>query len=477
MKNALTLTLLVSGFGCAWTTAQSLGTFTSSGDMLHARVFHTATLLADGRVLIAGGISAYAEVADALSSAELYDPVAGTFTETGRMTTPRCNHTATLLPNGKVLITGGAIRSVNSFQSFSSAEIYDPATGTFSAAGDMTMDRLWHTATLLKDGKVLLAGGFQQSAQGIHFLSSAELYDPLTGTFTATREMSSPWADTATLLADGRVLITRSDPDGIIGAQYFTDIYDPATATFSPTGSTVYSHTGPSATFLANGKVLIAGGDIGDGDGASFGAELYYPETGAFSATGGLRVAREQHSATLLADGTVLLAGGHSLDGTAEIYDPVRGTSTLTGNLLGQREGHTATLLQDGRILIAGGSRISTVGFSCCSGSILSSTEIYNPVAIPVPTVRITDNNTGSLTKLAVGDSFTVVVMGAPPRSLVTVTVSETGWSGTLGYTDESGSFRLSGTVVSSLAGTWHQTWSIGAAVAQPNPLSFTVTQ
>jgi hypothetical protein len=448
--------------------AQSAGTFTATGKMTTSRFFHTATLLTDGRVLIAGGDPVTPGLFKTQSSAEFYDPRAGTFTATGDMTMPRSGHTATLLPDGRVLITGGGVTSAQGAfgdPSFASAELYDPGAGTFSPTGDMTTARFGSTATLLNNGKVLIAGGIQRDPGpwNVRILASAELYDPSTGTFTATGDMTAEWADTATLLPNSRVLITRGNPDGPPPFLSSADLYDPSTGTFTSAGYTIVNHTGPSATPLMNGKVLIAGGDIGDGEGSTSVAELYDPTTGAFSSTGNMTTGREQGTATLLPNGMVLFAGPGT---SAELYNSTTGSFSSTGSMTTPRLLHTATLLHDGTVLVSGGSSVAY--------GILASAEIYHPAAVQgTPTVRIVDNNTGSLTTLAVGDSFSFQVTGAPPVSLVSV--SEAGWSGSVGYTDASGLFWLNGIVGSNVVGTWQQTWTIGGVVAQPGPLQFTI--
>ena len=172
----------------------------------HAAMPSYVDSAADGRVLIAGGDGSYTGLSNVEVSAELYDPVTGTFSPTGSMTTPRDWHRATLLPNGKVLIAGGGPRSR---YSVASAEIYDPATDSFTATGAMTVERTFHTATQLGNGKVLIAGGLCRvlgsAITDYSFPRGAELYDPDTVTFDATGEMSSSMADTATLLPSGKV--------------------------------------------------------------------------------------------------------------------------------------------------------------------------------------------------------------------------------------------------------------------------------
>ena len=441
LKASFVLPLLFLGVGgqAPIVMAQSGGTFTSTGNMTKGRSGHTATLLADGRVLIAGGLFD--------GTAELYDPATGTFTATGNMTTVWVNHTATLLPDGRVLIEG------RSLDALASAELYDPSTGKFTAAGSITTSGNIggvDAAAALADGRVLIAGG----------PVGAVLYDPGTSTFTAAGDPAPIGFPTATLLPDGRALF----------ASFFaSQLYEPPTGKFSLTGAQAGYES--RATLLTSGKVLVTGGN--DDPGPAADAEVYDPSTGSFRPTGNMNAFRSNHTATLLLDGTALITGGDSWTeggygyyycclATAELYDTLTGRFTNTGSMVRGRAGHTATLLKSGKVLIAGGS----------GGS--NTAELYNPgVEVPAPTVRIVDNDTGSLTTLAVGDSFSFQVTGAPPLSLVSV--SEAGWSASVGYTDASGLFWLNGTVGSNVVGTWQQTWTIGGVSAQPGPLQFTI--
>ena len=228
------LLVLLGSSGYELVRAQSTGSFTATGNLTTPRVGHSATLLMNGKVLIAGGAT-FNPFNVTLASAELYDPSNGTFASTGNMTTARWLHTATLLPDGTVLIAGGT--SGGNF-ALTSAEIYDPSTGAFAATGDMIQALHWHTATLVNKGKVLIAGGaltnYASSA-----LASAELYDSWTGTFNAAGDMTTArFAHTATLLSNGKVLMDGSHLDGPFSDH--DEVYDPDTNTFDPTGGTPY---------------------------------------------------------------------------------------------------------------------------------------------------------------------------------------------------------------------------------------------
>jgi len=225
---------------------------------------HSATLLADGRVLVTGGgaISTTGEEKPPLSSAELWDPSTGTFTATGSMTAPRALHTATLLQDGTVLLAGGGEQGA-----LDSAELFDPATGTFTATGSLTTGRGVHTATLLADGRVLIVGGIageidlSGSGDSAKPLLTAEVYDPATGTFTETGELTTGrWMHTATLLQDGRVLIVGGTSADMQSPLTTVEVYDPAAGTFTEAGDIPVPYALHSALLLPDGRVLLAGG-------------------------------------------------------------------------------------------------------------------------------------------------------------------------------------------------------------------------
>lgn len=328
------------------------GAFTATGPMLAVQDGHTATLLEDGPVLIAGGND---ETTAGLTSAELFDPKTGVFSIAGSMAVGREYQTATLLPDGQVLMAGGDPNGSRV------AELYDPATGSFRSTGSMVHDRLNGTGTLLPDGAVLVVGGAGWGPS----LASAELYDPSTGKFSSTGSMKTAREQqTATLLRDGRVLIAggdygMTDPQAPAGVFASAEIYDPTSGKFSATGSMHVARSEAAAVLLPDGRVFIAGGLDADMT-ALASTEIYDPSSGKFSPGPNMIFAGRNPMAALLRDGRVLVAGGYE-DGvqdmtSAEIYDPVTNAFTSTGPMAGVRaaDTSTATALNDGRVLFAG---------------------------------------------------------------------------------------------------------------------------
>jgi hypothetical protein len=298
-----------------------------------------------------------------LSSIEVYDAGTGTFTEiVGEDGVGIYGHTATLLPSGKVLLAAGFINNWWDYAGVSTSDngagLYDSATGVFSGTGSMTANRGDHTATLLANGKVLIAGGADQDPTGTG-MASAELYDPGTGTFTQTGSMAvGRFLHTATPLQNGKVLIVGGALTSASAPFATAELYDPSTGSFVMTGTMATAREQHTATLLADGRVLIVGGTTSASTGdlrPTTTAEVYDPSTGSFSLTGSLAEARTLHTATLLPSGKVLVAGGGEQNSTAEVYDPTTGSFSITGGMEVGRSGHTATLLPDGSVLVVGG--------------------------------------------------------------------------------------------------------------------------
>ena len=340
--------------------------------MKSPRVQHTATLLANGKVLVTGGDNTNP------STGELYDPSANTFTSVGNMSAAFDSHTATLLrdlsqspcANDKVLIAGGPTTS---------AELFDPATTAFTPVANTLAQRLSATATLLPNGKVLLAGGTTvttSTTPGVA-LSSAELFDPSTRTFAYTGTMVSARQNyTATLLSNGKVLLVGGN-DGS-NASASAELFDPSNNSFALSGGSLqtarWSHT---ATLLPSGKVFITGGWDSTNQ-ALASAELYDPSTDSFSTiTSPMITPRADFTSTLLSNGAVLIVGGHdgnnNVFANVEIFDPNSATFTSTGGLSTARYFHTATLLPGtAGVLVTGGYEQVSSGLQP-----LSSAEVY----------------------------------------------------------------------------------------------------
>jgi galactose oxidase-like protein len=316
-------------------------------NMNDVRAAHSATLLSNGRVLIAGGFREEGTSEIAISSAELFDPETNTFTPTGGMNEPRDGHTATLLPNGQVLIAGGwNIRNRSS-----TAELYDPQTGKFEYTASLMAPRQGMTATLLKNGQVLIAGG--DSARNTPQLI-AELYDPATKTFTPTGSLNEGrMAHTSTLLDDGTVLLVGGASGTAVLAS--AEIYDPSTEIFTPTGDANMVRYKHSAVLLGDGNVLIIGGsDQNDWTGKYNSAEIYDFKTGTFTGISDMNGRRFKltDAAILLGDGNVLIGGGNR---QIEIFD-TRTQRFIRGDTLDDEYFYSVlTLLHNGHVLITGG--------------------------------------------------------------------------------------------------------------------------
>jgi Kelch motif len=323
--------------------------------MTTPRSGHTATLLNNGKVLVAGGSNSSAAGINGLDTAELYDPVSQTFTPTqSTMTTPRTGHTATLLSDGTVLLAGG-----NNSTAAMSAEIYVPTTDSFHATGNMTTARGAHAAALLLNGKVLIVGGDSVNAV---FLTpgTAELFDPSTGAFTATGNTNYfRGGPTATLLLDGTVLVAGGIEDGGIGLIDLNsaELYDPNAGTFTLVGNMTIGRADHTATRLNDGTVLITGGDATHLAEVFSSAQIYTPASRTFVSVGSMAFQRTSHTATLRSTGKVQVIGG-TLGATTvtELYDPSQKDFLQSTSLLEDRSKHTATLLPGSAgILVCGG--------------------------------------------------------------------------------------------------------------------------
>lgn len=354
MKLTCTLSLFLLVISTAVCNAQqkpvsaNAGSISKTANIENARAAHTATLLSDGKVLIAGGMRKDGELYD---SAELFDPAKNTFTPvSGKMVKKRVSHTATVLKDGKILLVGGW--SVSSSPE-SSVEIFDPASKTFKAVASGKFKRSGHSATLLENGKVLIAGG----SDGTRNLDEAELYDPKSNSFEFVGKMNSVRnVHAATELNDGRILITGGEVvRGTIASD--AEIFNPKTNKFTPVSAKMsavrYKH---DAIRLTNGNVLVFGGsDSRDWRGKLKSAEIFNPENETFTLTNDMNFARFKISETsvMMRNGKVLIAGGNE---EAEIYNPeTRAFSKVSGSLGKSLHYSSVTLLNDGRALIVGG--------------------------------------------------------------------------------------------------------------------------
>ena len=356
------------------------GMWNTTPNPVNSRYSHTATLLPNGTVLVAGGTDG----TNSLASAELYTPgqgANGTWTATANLVTPRSNETATLLPTGSILFAAGFdnFQKIPSAKYLTSAELYDPASnGLWGSPPVMATPREEHTATMLANGQLLVAGGMNGSGA----LISGELFDPVKEQWTATGNLNTArYGHTATSLPNGQVLVAAGIVDLLGNISASAELYDPASRNWTATaGDLNTARSDHTATLLPNGQVLVAAGKDSNHQ-SSMSAELYNPASGKWTATNNLNTARQKHTATLLPNGNVLVAGGldssFTVTASAELYDPASGKWMATNNLNTARYNHTATLLSNGKVLIAGGS----VTVANDNSGQLASAELYDPAS------------------------------------------------------------------------------------------------
>jgi hypothetical protein len=366
--------------GLAVQAATASGTFALTGSLNVARYNHTATLLPSGEVLVTGGIGVNGDYTS-LASAELYSPKTGKWTLTGSMTAGRTSLTATLLQNGEVLVAGGSDYQI---RCYATAELYNPSTGTWTLTGSMSQPRCLHSATLLPDGRVLVSGGVNSIYDtATATVSGSEIYNPATGTWKATGSLNVSRAEAATLLLDDGEVLTaggynntgNSNPNTYLTS---AELYDPSTQVWTTTASMSAGASLPSpSALLTNGDALIA-----------IDAQFYIPGSATWSATGPLpTIANGPTKAVALANGNVL-GTGCQCKSTSKVY-PCRAASTAyadlysfstntwsqTGRMNYSRFSQTMTLLSNGQVLVAGGYERPPTGYS----TVLSSAELYTP--------------------------------------------------------------------------------------------------
>ena len=385
VRTALLLTLLAGMLVILAVEARGAGggsgTFTLTGSLNIARYDHTATLLPNGDVLVVGGLGVNG-VYTSLASAELYEPQHGNgrWAVTGSMSVGRDKFTTTLLPDGQVLVAGGT-----DYQSscYATAELYNPPTGGWTLTGSMTQPRCLHSATLLLDGEVLVSGGVNSIYNTNNpTVTGSEIYNPSTGTWKATGSLHTSRAEAATLLLDDGEVLTAGGYNNTGNNNPSTyptsaELYDPSTQVWTTTSSMSPATGLPSPpALLTNGDALIAND-----------SQFYIPGSATWSATGLLpTIAQPPSKAVVLNNGNVLGTGcgckstnpNYTCSGPtsfADLYSFSTNTWSLTGSMNSARASHTMTLLSNGQVLVAGGFEHPPQGIM----TVLSSAELYTP--------------------------------------------------------------------------------------------------
>jgi Galactose oxidase, central domain len=469
-RRSLFLLLVLLALPTVHSHAQS---FVRTGNMMMPRLGHSATLLQDGRVLVAGGYNPIDgferpplnRAPHATSAAEIYNPATGTFSETGAMTAERARHVAVLLQDGRVLLVGGDFWQCGFC--IPTADFYDPVTGAFTSTGHMSVAQWVDSAILLKNGKVLVSG-----------TSTTEVFDPATGAFTPVNAPlnSYDYGVTMSLLSDGEVLmVSRSG----------LSLYDPGSDGFRqlPIG---WHIEGTTATPLLDGSVVLAGGYTDDyGFDASPHTYVYDPATQTLKSTADMSLPRDSHTATLLRDGRVLIAGGYNSpngpigpdtpDGifsTAELYDPATGKLVRAGDMVWGRDGHAATLLRDGRVLITGGRATAPGNTFNFANPDDSTAELYIPDSTKGSVPRVEFNST----RYCVGDSWILRAESIAPLASVQISGTRDGspWTISNWQTSEpDGTLVATGTYAADAVG--HYTLWLYAGGKTSSSISVTI--
>lgn len=367
-----------------------VGDFTRGKNLTMPRFIHRTAKLPDGRVLLTGGAF---KIWDTTPSADLFDPANDSLTPVAPMAQKRFSHIAVTLADGRVLVAGG--RTTNSAATgvmLKSAELYDPVTNTWSpTAGPLNVARRSHTATLLANGKVLITGGGNGVTTASIPMASAELFDPQTGLFTLTSPMTTPrLGHGATMLANGKVLVTGgSDGTGTSHPTAAAEIFDPTTNTFTSIGVSNFPHIAQMPALLRDGRVLMAGsyynplGSIFGGGTLSDDVEIFNPVGNTFAVAPNMFKKRIDIGGALLLDGSVLIAGGVATNvgpskltvfhSSAEVYDPATNQWQMAGIMSAGRDEFSGLTLDDGRVYVSGGYN------NVAGPTLLNTVEIYTP--------------------------------------------------------------------------------------------------
>ena len=399
--------------------AQVQGQWTSTGAMQTGRELNAQVRIAGGKILSVGGADNSGNI---LNSAEVYSSKSGKWTLTGSMAEARESFPAVVLTNGKVLVSGGLGMSG---VVLAGAELYDPATRAWSSAGSLSVARYGHTATLLPGGKVLVTGGCTALTCS-PAAAASELYDPASNSWTTTGSLNTPRSfHTSVLLKTGKVLAV-----GGFGTLSSCELYSPATGTWSNAASTNAGRYLNTTTLLADGKVLVAGGANGKYPINS--AELYDPAANTWTLTGNMASGRYAHTAALLPDSTVVVAGGvgQSIScgkdctgyipfSKVEVYNEAAGAFTAAASLSQPLAYQSMTLLSTGRALENGGIGVTNI---CCV--VESTASFYTPLTL---TFSASSLNFGLLQTGLTSPSQTVTVTNVSGHSVNFTSIASSG--------------------------------------------------